>query len=231
MNDAVLEMKKQAGFAAADEEVQSGMVIGLGTGTTAIWFVRRLAERVNVGDLRDVVGIPTSTRTEAEAVKLGFPLTTLTEHPVIDVTVDGADEIDPQLRMIKGGGGALLREKIVAEASKRMVVVASASKLVTTLGAFPLPLEVIPFGHATIARFLVDLGVDPVLRTTASGEPYQTDSGNYIYDCAFGTISDPEALAHQLDARAGIVEHGLFIGIANEAVIGDADGVRRVNAN
>lgn len=161
---------------------------------------------------------------------MGIPLTTLDEHPEIDITIDGADEIDPQLRMIKGGGGALLREKVVASASKKMVVITDSSKVVPVLGKFPLPLEVIAFARAVVEKKIVALGGSPKLRTQAGGGPYITDNGNQILDCDFGKIADPPALALALSNVPGVVEHGLFIGLASIALVGRGDRVEEMRA-
>lgn len=230
--DSVTALKKRVGEAAADE-IESGMVVGLGTGSTAVWMVRRLAERLQAGDVHDVVGVPTSKRTEEEAQSLDIPLTTLEEAPALDLTIDGADEIDPQLNLVKGGGGALLREKIVAQASKRLLIVADESKRVDRLGStFKLPVEVILFGRDSQRRFLEGLGAQVAMRLQEDGTPYLTDSGNYIYDCDFtpGGIADADQLAAQLMARAGIVEHGLFLGMAQSAIVATANDVVRLHA-
>lgn len=213
---------------AAATEVRSGMKLGLGTGRTAEQFVRVLAERVKGG--LDIVGVPTSERTATLARQLGVPLTTLDESPELDLTVDGADEIDPQLRLIKGAGGALLREKIVAAASARMIVAADAVKLVPVLGACPLPIEVVPFGLGATLRAIeaaaASLGLtgDIRLRPTAD-RVFVTDGGHYILDASFGRIPDPEALSDALHAIPGVVEHGLFLGLAGAAVVGRGEDV------
>lgn len=209
--------------------VEPGMRLGLGTGSTATHFVRALGRRVR-GEGLDVVGVPTSEATHRLAVECGVPLTTLDESPELDLTVDGADEIDADLRLIKGGGGALLREKIVAAASARMVVIADRTKLVDRLGAFPLPVEAVAFGHRTTAlrleRILIRLGLDgEIALRGGAGAPARTDNGNYILDCALGTIPDPERLADSLAGIPGIVEHGLFIGICTGAILAGSDGV------
>jgi len=219
--------QKQHAADHAATYVQSGMVIGLGTGATATLFVRRLAERIAQGKLANIVGIPTSTQIETEARRLNFPLTTLEEHPLIDLTVDGADEVDPQLNLIKGGGGALLREKIVAQASKREVIIVDETKLSPMLGTkWHVPIEVIPFGWRTQVTYLMTLGANVVLRLGQAGEPFVTDQGNYILDAHFGQIADPAALAQILNQRVGIVEHGLFVKLAQEVIVGTNDGVR-----
>ena len=208
--------------------VESGMRLGLGTGTTAKHFVDFVGEKVAGGlKLRCVA---TSDRTEAQAKSLGIALTTLDELPELDLTVDGADEVDFDLRLIKGGGGALLREKIVAAASRRMVVIADSSKRVARLGAFPLPLEVVPFGLAAtrrhIERAFADLGLGGAIDLRGgTASPFVTDGGHFIVDCALGAIPDPERLAEALSDIPGVVEHGLFIGFACAAFIAGADAV------
>ena len=214
--------KRLAALRALDY-VQPGMKLGLGTGSTAAHFVRGLAARVAQG--LDVVCVPTSDATEALARELAIPLTTLDATPYLDMTVDGADELDEELRLIKGGGGALLREKIVAMTSDRMIVIADASKKVATLGAFPLPIEVVRFGYVATQNMVallagdIGLGGNIVLRKTADGTPFVTDCGNYILDCHFGRIADPDTLDEALKMIPGVVEHGLFLGIADIAVI------------
>lgn len=219
--------QKQYAADRAATYVQSGMVIGLGTGATATLFVRRLAERLAQGELTNIVGIPTSSQIESEAKRLNFPLTTLEDQPQIDLTVDGADEVDPQLNLIKGGGGALLREKIVAQASKREVIIVDEAKLSPVLGTkWHVPVEVIPFGWRTQAAYLTALGAKVVLRLSKDGTPFITDQGNYILDSHFGQIADPAALAKTLNQRVGIVEHGLFVKLAQEVIVGTDQGVR-----
>ena len=223
----VQSLKQQAAETAA-EWVESGMVVGLGSGSTAIFATRRLALRLSRGDLRDILGLPTSIATEAAANELGIPLTTLAAHPRVDMTIDGADEVDPALNVIKGGGGALLREKIVAQASARLVIVVDDSKLSPRLGTrFYLPVETVPFSWESQAGFLEGLGAEVRLRLD-EGRPYRTDQGNLILDCCFGPIEDAEALARALESRAGIVEHGLFMGMATDVVVAGADGLRHL---
>ena len=223
---------KHAAAAAALEHIEPGMKLGLGTGSTAEAFVNLLGERVAKG--LDVIGVPTSERTGVLAERLGIRLTNLDDDPHLDLTVDGADEIDPDLRLIKGGGGALLREKIVAAASDRMIVIADGSKLVETLGAFPLPIEVIPFGVTPTLRaieaVIADLALDGDLavRKRADGIPFVTDSGHLIIDASLRAITDPEALASRLASVTGVVEHGLFIGLATMAVVATESGIRRI---
>ena len=210
------DQEKQAAARASLQFVKDGQVVGLGTGSTAAHFIKLLGEEVRKG-LR-IRGIPTSDRSRELALSLGIPLTTLDECQEIAVTVDGADEVDPQLRLIKGGGGALLREKIVASATRQMVVVADASKRVEHLGKFPLPVEVIKFAQALVAKRISALGAQVTLRMSSDGKPYVTDENNHILDCRFGEISDPEALGRELSAMPGVVEHGLFIGMASVAL-------------
>jgi ribose 5-phosphate isomerase A len=210
----------------AVESIQPGMVVGLGSGSTAAFVVHRLAALRAEGKLTDVVGVPTSVGTEELARALGVPLATLEEHPVLDLTLDGADEVDPQLRLIKGGGGALLREKIVAQASRRVLILVDAGKLSPRLGThWPVPVEVLPFGWRSQARFLEGLGARITPRQGREGALYRTDQGNFILDCAFGPLEHPEALATRLEARAGIVAHGLFIGLTSELVMAGPGGV------
>ncbi|MGF1651677.1 MAG: ribose-5-phosphate isomerase RpiA [Hyphomicrobiaceae bacterium] len=217
---------KRRAAEAAIELVEPGMKIGLGTGSTASAFVAALGARVAAG--LDVICVPTSEETRRQAVELAIPLTTLDDEPFLDLTVDGADEIDGSLRLIKGGGGALLREKIVAAASERMVVIADGSKLVDKLGAFPVPIEVVRFGiHATlnmVEMLSADAGcTGPItLRRTADGKPFITDNGNLILDCAFKQIENPELLAEVLQFVPGVVDHGLFIGLADVAYVAAA---------
>ena len=212
------EEEKEAAGRAAAKLVRDGDVVGLGTGSTAYFTVIALGERVKAG--LKIIGIPTSIQTADLARAMGIPLTTLDEHPEIDITIDGADEADPQLRLIKGGGGALLREKVVASASKKMVVIADSAKMVPVLGKFPLPVEIIAFARAVVEKKIVSLGGSPKLRMRPDGSVYITDNGNQILDCSFGKIEDPPALAMALSNIPGIVEHGLFIGLACLALVG-----------
>jgi ribose 5-phosphate isomerase A len=207
------DQEKEAAARASLQFVKDGQVVGLGTGSTAAYFIKLLGEKVRNG-LR-VRGIPTSTRSRDLALSLGIPLTTLDECQEIAVTVDGADEVDPQLRLIKGGGGALLREKIVASTTRQLVIVADASKQVPVLGKFPLPVEVIQFAQALVEKRIRALGAQVRLRTEPDGKPYVTDERNYILDCSFGQIPDADGLAQELSAMPGVVEHGLFIGMAS----------------
>lgn len=220
---------KQMAAARAIDEVQDGMVLGLGTGSTAARFVDLVGQRVREG--LKVVCVPTSEATREQAERLGIPLATLDEQPFVNLTVDGADELDADLRLIKGGGGALLYEKIVATASDRMLVIADVSKRVATLGRFPLPIEVVQFGvtatRAMIEALAEDVGCqgDIKLRLAADGGPFITDSGNFILDCAFGAIGDPEGLDEALKYVPGVVENGLFLGIADAAILAGPEGI------
>jgi ribose 5-phosphate isomerase A len=211
------ESEKEAAGRASIRFVREGDIVGLGTGSTAAYAVRFLAERVQAG--LKIRGIPTSVHTRELAASLGIPLTTLDEFQQIDVTIDGADEIDPQLRLIKGGGGAFLREKIIASASRQLVIIADSTKQVAVLGKAPVPVEVVPFAQALVAKKLAALGASVNLRKGSSGETYITDEGHHILDCHFGRIDDPAALDRKLEDTPGIVEHGLFIGMASVVLI------------
>jgi ribose 5-phosphate isomerase A len=226
------DLKRRAAEAAV-AYVEDGMRLGLGTGSTAAHFVTLLGKRVAEG--LQVRGVPTSEATAELARRAGVPLATLDEMPELDLDVDGADEIGPGLALIKGGGGALLREKIVAKASQRMIVIADSAKHVPELGAFPLPIEVVPFGLTAtvlaVERVAIELGLNPAIDLRRKdGELFVTDSGNRILDASFGRIPDPEALAHRLAEIPGVVEHGLFLGFADLALIASEDGVAEVTA-
>jgi ribose 5-phosphate isomerase A len=224
------DAQKRAAAARALDFVRPGMKLGLGTGSTARHFVELLGERVRGG--LDVVGVPTSEATRADAERCGVPLTTLDETPALDLTVDGADEIAPDFTLIKGGGGALLREKIVAAASGQMVVIADESKWVGTLGRFPLPIEVLPFGLGATRRAIENATANLALpgamtqRRGKDGHVFVTDGGHWILDAALGRIVDPGALALKLAAIPGVMGHGLFIGIARVAILAGPNGVR-----
>lgn len=220
------DQRKRAAAEAAARLVENGMVVGLGSGSTAALFVAALARRISEEQLR-IVGIPTSDQTAQQARELKIPLTTFAEESTIDLTVDGADEIQPgTMFLIKGHGGALLREKIVASISKRMTVVADETKVVERLGSLvSVPVEIVPFGWEATERKLRELGANPSLRM-AGEKPYLTDGGHYIMNCAFGPMDDPKEVARQLDHVVGVVEHGLFLGYATEARVAGRDGVR-----
>ncbi len=220
------DQEKEAAARASLRFVKDGDIVGLGTGSTAVYLVRFLGERVQAG--LKIRGIPTSVRTAELATSLGIPLTTLDEVQEIDVAIDGADEIGPGLQLIKGGGGALLREKIVASASRNFVVIADSSKQVATLGKFPVPVEVIKFAEALVAKKIAALGAAVAVRKDSSGKVFVTDEGNHILDCRFGKIADPPALARQLETTPGVVEHGLFIGMTSVALIAKGDQVLEV---
>ncbi len=219
---------KRAAAERAVELITSGMAVGLGTGSTVRPLLDALARRLREGIVRDVVAVPTSEDTAERCRDLGIPLVTLEEHPQLALAVDGADEVDPRLDLIKGMGGAMLREKVVALAAKRFVVIADESKLVRRLGTrAPVPVEVVSFGWTAQLPFFEALGAEPVLRRGATGEPYVTDNGNYVVDCRFPRgIADPPAVARALARRTGVVEDGLFLRIARLAVIAGTRGVR-----
>lgn len=226
--DPRLALKRRAAERAV-EFVESGMIVGLGTGSTAIWAIRRIAELLREGILRDVVGIPTSNATAAAARRLGVPLKTLDDYHEVALTIDGADEVDPRLDLIKGAGGALLREKILAQASRREIIAVDDSKPSPALGTrCLLPVEVVPFGCRAQAAFLESLGAQAALRRAPDGSPYRSDEGLLILDCRFGPIADPAALARELEGRAGIVGHGLFLGLATDLIVAGPGGVRHV---
>jgi len=224
-----MDAKRRAAEAAIPL-LASGMVLGLGTGSTADYFLQALAHALETGQLSNVVGVPTSRQSEYRALELGIPLTTLGKNPVLDVTVDGADEVDPNLQLIKGLGGALVREKIVAQNSRRFIIIADGSKVVPRLGTkSPLPVEVVPFAFEIQDRFFRSLGAEPMLRKVG-GMVFNTDNGNLIYDCKFPNgIADPVAVERAILDRAGVVGSGLFLGMATTVLVGTADGVTRMD--
>ncbi|MFC3039573.1 ribose-5-phosphate isomerase RpiA [Virgibacillus xinjiangensis] len=224
MNEAD-QMKKLVGEAAV-ENVEDGMKVGLGSGSTVYWMVKKLGERVKEG--LDVEGVPTSNTTAEWAREFGVPLTDFSKVQELDLTIDGADEVDEQLHLIKGGGGALFREKVVAAAAKELVIIVDGSKLVSQLGKFALPVEVLPFGWEVTAKHIAALGCSPQLRT-AGEETYVTDNGNYILDCPFGQIKDPATLHNDLKDIVGVIETGLFIGMADKIVVGKQDKVEVIS--
>ena len=228
MSNDISQFKRQAAERAA-EFVESGMVVGLGHGSTAIFALRRIAELLRQDQLCDILCVPCSLQVEADARVLGIPLTTLDEHPALDLTIDGADEVAPDLNLIKGGGGALLREKIVAQASRREIIVVDDSKFSPALGTrYSLPVEVIPFGCRSQTTYLESLGAKTTLRQSADGTLFTTDQGNFVLDCDFGPISRPDQLAARLNERAGIVEHGLFLGLATDVIVAGDRGIRHI---
>jgi len=227
-DDRQTQLKKEAAEYAV-QFVLSGMVVGLGTGSTAVFATRRIAELLRAGTLKNIVGFATSNVIWQEAQQLGIPLMEQAMPSKIDVTIDGADEVDPKLNLIKGGGGALFREKIVAQASEREIIIVDDSKLSPCLGTLhTLPVEVSPFGWQSQLRFLQSLGAKVSIRQAADGTQYVTDSGNMIFDCDFGLIVDVPGLAANLSRRAGIVEHGLFVGIASDVIVASETGVRHL---
>jgi ribose 5-phosphate isomerase A len=227
--DSRTPAKRAAGEAAVDRYVRSGMRLGLGTGSTAVWAVRRLGELLGAGRLTDVVAVPTSAATAAESEAVGVPLTTLDDHPRLDLTIDGADEVSPDLDLVKGGGGAHLREKIVAQASDRLVVVVDESKLVRALGStFPVPVEVVTMACRPVCDLLEELGAAVSERLDDHGGPFVTEEGNRILDADFGPLADPAGLLARLDGRAGVVAVGLFLGMASVVVVGGQEGVREI---
>lgn len=218
------ELKRQAAERAVDY-IRSGMIVGLGTGSTAVYAVRRIGALLAEGQLQRIVGIPTAEVTAREAERAGVPLGSLDDHPSVDVTIDGADEIDPQLNLIKGLGGALLREKIVAAASRRLIIIADDSKRVDQLGTrAPVPVEVVTFAKRPTAAYLASLGARVVERRQ-DGRPFITDEGNVILDCHFPGLTNPQEIAQLIRAQPGVVEHGLFLGMATEAVIAGDRGI------
>jgi len=216
--------EKEAAARASLQFVHDGQIVGLGTGSTAVYAVRFLGERVRAG--LNIRGIPTSVHTKELAISLGIPLTTLEEFQQIDITIDGADEVDLQLNLIKGGGGALLREKIIASATRQLVIIGDSGKKVPMLGRFPLPVEIIPFAQPLLAKRITALGAAVKLRQDAAGNPFITDEGHHILDCQFGQIPDPPELARRLEAMPGVVEHGMFINMASVVLIATGDKVQ-----
>jgi len=217
------DLEKEAAARSSLRFVKDGQVVGLGTGSTAAYFIHLLGEKVKNG--LQIRGIPSSNRSREQAARLGIPLTTLDECQQIDVTVDGADEVDPQVRLIKGGGGALLHEKIVASATRQLVIVADATKRVPVLGKFPLPVEVVKFAKALVKKKIEALGARVEMRHNADGSPFLTDENNYILDCHFGQIRGADGLANKLSDMPGIVEHGLFIGMASVVLVANGSEV------
>ena len=228
MNGKTQKLKQQAADRAV-EFIEAGMVVGLGHGSTALFAVRHIAALLQAGSLSGILGVPCSLQVEEEARRLGIPLTSLDEHPIIDVTIDGADEVDPNLDLIKGRGGALLREKMVAQASHREIIVVDETKLSPALGTrWPVPVEVVPFGWRTQALYLESVGAHVSARRNSDGTFFKTDQGNLILDCKFGPLSQPPQLAAKLNTRTGIVEHGLFIDLATDVIVANAKGVRHL---
>ena len=223
------EILKKRAAERAVEFVQSGMVVGLGTGSTTGFALELIGEAIKAGRLKDIVGIPSSLQTERLANKFGIPLTTFEKHTEIDLTIDGADEVDPQLNLIKGGGGALLREKVLAQASHRNIIIVDEGKLSQRLGTnWPVPIEVIPFAWPVEAHYLTSLGAKVILRKKSDGIPFTTNQDNFILDCDLGPIARAEQLANRANQRAGIVEHGLFLKLATDVIVASKDGIRHL---
>lgn len=225
------EAQKKRAALAALALVESGMTLGLGSGSTFAYVLDALASRISGGDLKKIRGVPSSEATAARAQELGIPVIPLTGDLHLDLTIDGADEIDGNHNLIKGGGGALLREKLIAEASARLVIVADISKRVNCLGNYPLPVEVLPFGWQRQRDFLMDFGAEVTLRKGNHSQPYFTDNGNYILDCQFGCIEDPASLATTIKSRTGIIEHGLFIDLTTDVFVASDTGVESWHQN
>jgi ribose 5-phosphate isomerase A len=222
---------KQAASEQAAALVESGMVIGLGTGTTTVFAIRAVGARVEAGELQNVIAVPTSAATADLAREVGITLTTLAEHPVIDLTIDGADEVDPDFNLIKGGGGALLHEKIVAQASLREVIIVDDAKLSPHLGsAHALPVEIVQFSWRPEEEYLTDMGAEVDVRRGADNNVFVTEEGNWILDCTFPPIEDPARLSAQLSRRAGVVDHGLFLGLTTDLIVASAEGVEHRTA-
>ena len=222
------ELKQEAAIRAV-EFVKSGMVVGLGSGSTAGFAVQRLAARIKAGELENIVGIPSSANTGRLAKKLGIPLTGFDEQPQIDINIDGADEVDPDLNVIKGGGGALLREKVVAQASRQNIIIVDESKLSPQLGTnWAVPIEVIAFARKVEEKYLNSLGASVTTRRLEDGNYFKTDQNNLILDADFGPIPDTAELAALLGSQAGIVEHGLFLGLASDVIVAGAEGIRHL---
>ena len=231
MTEGQYEAQKKRAAIAASALVKSGMTLGLGSGSTFAYVLDALANRLSSGELKEIRGVPSSEATAARAQELGIPVIPLTGDLYLDLTIDGADEIDGNHHLIKGGGGALLREKLIAEASARLVIVTDSSKKVACLGNYPLPVEVLPFGWQRQKDFLADLGAEVTLRKGNQGQPYFTDNGNYILDCQFGCIEDPASLATTIKSRTGIIEHGLFINLTTDFFMASDTGVESWHRN
>ncbi|HDP99717.1 MAG TPA: ribose-5-phosphate isomerase RpiA [bacterium] len=218
MNESSFYKKKAA--LEAVEFIESGMILGLGSGSTAWYALEEIGKRIKIGLLESIVGIPSSSRTAELARQFGIPMGTLDDFPVIDLTIDGADEVDPELNLIKGGGGALLHEKILAQNSRRVMIIVDQSKLAPALGTnCKLPLEVVPFSLRPMLSYLESLGAQTLVRTEKAGQRFVTDEGNFLLDCKFDPISNPRELAQNLKKRAGLVEHGLFLGLATDVIV------------
>jgi ribose 5-phosphate isomerase A len=226
--EKINNLKKQAAIKAV-EFIETGMILGLGSGSTAWFALEEIGKRIQEGQLKSIVGIPSSIKTAADAKQFGIPIGSLDDYPEIDLTIDGADEVDPDLNVIKGGGGALLREKILAQNSRRFIVIIDESKLSPALGVKRVvPVEVIPFGSYPVLKYLKILSNEAKLRLNEKNEPFQTDQSNFIIDCKFEKISQPYELAARLKEKAGVVEHGLFLGLATDVIVAGNRGVQHI---
>ncbi len=222
------DLKKKAAYRVV-EYITSDMVLGLGSGSTTKYAIERIGGLLYRGKLKNILGIPSSVETQQLAQRLAIPLTTLDEHPVLDLTIDGADEVDPNLNLIKGGGGALLREKIIAQASRQNIIIVDQRKLSPQLGShWSLPVEVLDFARKTEENFLNSLGAAVTLRRTSDGKSFRTDQNNLILDADFGPIANPNALAAKMAQRAGIIEHGLFLGLADEVIVASENDIKHL---
>ena len=228
MNDKIDDLKKEAAEIAV-ASIHSGMILGLGSGTTFLFALEKIAGLLKEGKLKNILAIPSSVNTELKAKELGIPLIDFSQTTLLDLTIDGADEIDPQLNLIKGGGGALLWEKILAQASRREIIIADESKLSPHLGTkWPVPIEVFQFAAELEREFLESLGAKVKLRKTGQGKPYLTDENNFILDAHFGPINNPAELSSKLEGRAGIAGHGIFIDLADEVIIATSKGIKNL---
>lgn len=224
------QMKELAASCAVDF-VASGMSVGLGSGSTALYALKRIAQLLDAGELQDIRCVPSSVAVEQEASSLSVPLVSLEEYQLLDITIDGADEVDHELNLIKGGGGALLREKILAQASRREMIIVHEAKISPVLGTKKaVPVEVLPYGWKTQVDFLRSLGAEVKLRASRAGA-FRTDQGNYILDCRFGPLPDREGIVRELEARAGIIEHGIWTGLATDVIVAGKRGVRHLRRN
>jgi ribose 5-phosphate isomerase A len=222
------QLKRMAAHRAV-EYVQSGMTIGLGSGSTFRFVLERIGDLLRSGRLKDVAGVPSSNQTQKIAEQMGIPLTAFEHEPLLDLTIDGADEVDPELNLIKGGGGALLREKILAQSSRCNIIIVDYRKMSLQLGTrWALPIEVLPFALRPTHKYLAELGAAVSVRKTAAGDPLRTDQDNLILDANFGPIEDLQDLAFKLSARAGIIAHGLFLGLADKVIVAEKDGIKHL---
>lgn len=225
------ERLKQSAAENAVASVREGMVIGLGSGSTTLFAIKEIGRLLKNNALKNIVAVPSSLSTEKEARLLGIPLATLDEHPVVDLTIDGADEVDPMLNLVKGKGGALLREKILIQASRRTIIVVDESKLSEQLGAgSPVPVEVLPFAFRPASFYLTSLGGTVAHRLMPDGRPFLTDQGNYVIDCNFGPIKEPSRLSMNIKEQAGIIEHGLFLNMVSDVIVAGKKGTRHLKA-